>query len=319
MKKAEKLKVALYGSNGHQLTHLLQEPHPLLDVVAVCGVPLPANPIRVPVACVTLEEILADPDVELVSLCSPSRGSQTDDSIRCLEAGKHILAEKPVALSEAGLDAILRAAEESGKCFREMGGTIFERPYWAMRQMILRGDLGEIVQVFAQKSYPYHPGRPQNEAQDGGLFLQVGIHAARLIEHTSGLKITSLTRIETGLGNPETGPLKMASAFQGELENGAIVSAICNYLNPRGIGRWGNDSLRVFGTKGMVEATGNGTRLVLGEHDLGAIPEVTPGEDYLTAYVRHILGHEVMPLSLDEELHPLRALLRAERHSVYTV
>lgn len=315
MKKAEKLKVALYGANGHQLIHLLREAHPLVEVVAVCGVSIPSDMIGGPASCESLEALLADPNIDLVSLCSPSRAAQMEDSIRCLEAGKHVLAEKPAALSEAALDAILHAAEKSGKSFREMGGTIFDQPYWAMRQMILDGELGEIVQVFAQKSYPYHSGRPQDEAQDGGLFLQVGIHAARMIEHVSGLKISSLTRIETSLGNPETGALKMAAAFQGKLENGAIASAISNYLNPQGIGHWGNEVLRVFGTKGLVEATATGTRIILGDRDLGPIPEAAPEDNYLTAYARHLLSHEAMPISLEDELHPLRALLRAGPHS----
>jgi len=314
MANAPRLRVALYGRNGHQLTHLLREPHPLVEIVALCEVELPEGARVTPPVLPSLDALLAENSIEMISLCSPWRSQQAADSIRCLEAGKHVLAEKPAALSESSLDEILRTAERTGKSFREMGGTVFQKPFLAMREIVRRGDLGEIVQVFAQKSYPYYPGRAQDEALDGGLFLQNGVHAARFIEHVSGQRIVSLSRIETELGNPGEGHLRMASAFQGILENGGCASAIANYLNPPGLGSWGNESLRVFGTKGMAEATdaGKRSRLVIGDRDLGPIdpgPEPLP---YFTQYIQGLLGVGEMPLTLEEELHPLRALLRAK-------
>ncbi len=309
-----KLRIALYGANGHQLQHLLATPQARVEVIAVCGINAPAGAGISPREYGSLDAVLTDDAVDLVSLCSPRRADQAEEAIRCLRAGKHVLAEKPAALSEAQLDEILRVAEATGRCFREMGGTVFDQPYLAMRECVQRGELGEIVQVFAQKSYPYYPGRPQNEAVDGGLFLQCGIHAARMIEHVSGKKIVSLCRTETGLGNPVQGGLRMAAAFQGQLENGAIASAIANYLNPPGTGRWGNETLRVFGTRGMVEATDGGTRtrLVVGEEDRGALPTAVSTDSYFSLLAAHLLDGIPMPLSLEEELHPLRALLRAE-------
>lgn len=313
MSETPRLRIALYGRNGHQLTHLLREPHPLAEVVAVCDVAIPPDAVVRPPELPSLEAILSEDSVEMVSLCSPRRSQQAAESIRCLEAGKHVLAEKPAALSESSLDEILRVAEKAGKSFREMGGTVFQKPFLAMREIVRRGDLGEIVQVFAQKSYPYYPDRAQDEAIDGGLFLQCGIHAARMIEHVSGQRIAKLTRIETELGNPAPGRLRMASAFQGTLANGGCASAIANYLNPPGFGSWGNESLRIFGTLGLVEATdaGQRSRLVIGDRDLGPVDRGPEPAPYFTQYLRAVLGLGEMPLSLEEELHPLRALLRA--------
>ena len=106
----------------------------------------------------------------------------------------------------------------------------------------------------------------------------------------------------------------MAAAFQGRLENGGCASAIANYLNPTGFGRWGNEALRVFGTRGMVESTDSGgrTRLIIGNRDLGALPTPASTESYSSLLITHLLDDVPMPLSLEEELHPLRALLRAE-------
>jgi predicted dehydrogenase len=305
-----KLNVALYGANGHQLTGLLAG-HPLADVTAICGIKQPEGysgpwPMKN-----SLEELLEDPSTDLICLCSPSRADQPQDAIRCLRAGKHVLAEKPAALTENDLDRVLEAASESGKSFREMGGSAFVQPYRAMRDIVLGGQIGEVVQVFSQKSYPYHDGRPQDENIDGGLLLQVGIHAARWIEHVSGQSISSLQAIETQVGNPGSGALRMAVSLQGHLKNGACATLIANYLNQPGLRHWGNDELRIFGTRGMIETMDSGTRtrLIVGETDHGPINVPDGEEDYFTTCAKHLLGLAPMPLTLDQELHPLRVLL----------
>ncbi len=119
--------------------------------------------------------------------------------------------------------------------------------------------MGALVwkQVFVQKSYLYGKARQQDEAIDGGMFLQVGIHAARLVEHAGGVRITSITGWETAFGSPEKGEGKMAGAVQMGLENGGIATIILNYLNPSHPDQpHGNETLRVFGTKGFVESVG---------------------------------------------------------------
>lgn len=59
-------------------------------------------------------ELLADPKVDLVDLCVPN-DEHAALAIRALEAGKHVLIEKPIALSTADADAILAAAKANGK------------------------------------------------------------------------------------------------------------------------------------------------------------------------------------------------------------
>ena len=61
-----------------------------------------------------LDELLADPAVDLVDLCVPS-DEHAPMAIRALEAGKHVLVEKPIALTIAEADAMLAAARSAGK------------------------------------------------------------------------------------------------------------------------------------------------------------------------------------------------------------
>lgn len=307
--------VALYGGNGHQLRAEKFAAHSHARLVAVAQVKQAALPTGVR-RYGTLDEVLADRDVALVVLCSPRRADQARDAIRCLEAGKHVYAEKPSALTEKELDAILAAAQRSGRQFREMAGTVFAPNYAAIRRLVQEGAVGEVVQVFVQKSYRYGAARPQDEGIDGGLFLQAGIHAARLVEHAGGVRLRSLTAQETGFGKPaaERGDGRIAASAQGALENGGLVTLVINYLNPGAPGLpHGNETLRIFGTKGFIESVDGGARSRLVLRDRVVEPlDRTPGPDYFDAFVAHLATGAPMPLTSEEELHPLRVLLRAK-------
>jgi predicted dehydrogenase len=309
-----KLGVGLYGSNGHQLSAATLSKNPHVRLVAVAG-------LRSPPAAGTgvkeypgLGELIADPAVEIVSLCSPRRADQARDAIRCLEAGKHVYAEKPCALSEPELDAILAAAAKANRSFHEMAGTVFVQPYLEMRRQVKAGAVGEVIQVLAQKSYPYGTHRPQDEALDGGMFLQVGIHAARMVEHAAGVRIRTISGWETALGVPEEGDGKLAGAVQMELENGGLATIIMNYLNPPKNQPRGHETLRIFGTKGFIESTDGGTRtrLVTASGSVEPLQPVGGSEDYFRLITAHLATGAALPLNSEEELHPLRMLLRAK-------
>lgn len=314
-----KLGIGLHGNNGHQIFNLLKD-NPQAELVAVSGVPagtLTNLAEQFPgVHCYdTLEEMLEDKAVKLVSLCSPVRQHQAREALLCMYEGKHVYAEKPCALALEELDNLMETARRYGVHFHEMDGTTFTEPYRTMKEIVHSGQLGEIVQVLAQKSYPYYSARPQDEAIDGGLLCQVGIHAIRMIENVACCKILEIAATETRLGNPDTkGGLNMAASYIMRLEGGAIATAIANYLNQPGFGLWGNETLRIFGTKGFVEAVDGGsrTRLVIEGEDLGALTIRDQARDHFDLIVDSILGNSAVPMSMEEELHATRAILKAK-------
>lgn len=315
--------IGLYGINGHQIDHMF-ESRPEMELVAVCEF----DPLRLPESLrfdpgiriyATLDEMLKDDRVELVSLCSPRRRDQATEAIRCLEAGKHVYAEKPCAMTERELDAIIETALRTGYKFHEMAGTAFEQPYLSMRNIVQAGTIGEVIQIFAQKSYPYFVGRPQDECVDGGLIMQVGVHALRFVEHVACQRVSAIQAIETRLGNPDPkGNLHMAASYSMKLENGGIASIIANYLNPKGFGLWGNEHLRIFGTNGFIEAIDGGarTRLIIGAADMGPIEMSGEARDYLDFFMDELSGRGSMPVSLEEELHPTRMVIRAKEYAL---
>jgi len=105
------IRIGLYGTNGHQLPLDLPV---RARVVAVADYPTDGLPASIR-AYESLAEMLADPEIDLVSLCSVRRIEQAQHAIQCLQAGKHVLAEKPCAFSARELDRILATARETGQ------------------------------------------------------------------------------------------------------------------------------------------------------------------------------------------------------------
>lgn len=309
---ADKIKVGLYGRNGHQIQNKLKN-HSDAELSAVC---LPGESpdfgenVRV---YSTLADMLADDTLDLISLCSPKRADQAEDAIACLNAGKHVYAEKPAALTEADLDRIFAAADVNGREFHEMADSIFYEPYWTMKNVVQSGKIGEVVQVYAQKSYPSNfDKRPCDEETDGGLIRWVGIHAVRFVEHITGIHVRDVRAVETHLGS-WTGIFTAASLAM-SLENGGVASVAMNYLNPSGFPGWGNETVRVFGTRGMVELTDGGKRTHLyTDREEGELDTSDSScRDYFDLLMRHFRYGEPLPLTREDEFHPLRVVIRAK-------
>lgn len=313
-----KIKVGLYGTNGHQVhDELLNCPDAEIAAVAAFGQgieQIDGKNIRV---YDTLDQMLADGEIQLVSLCSPKRSLQAGDAIRCMEAGKHVYAEKPAALNEKELDEIIRVSCHTGMQFHEMAGTIYMQPYMEMHRLIKEGAIGEVVQVFTQKSYPYGDWRPQDEDIDGGLLMQAGIYNLRFMEHIAGVKVKAIEAFETKLGNnTENGECRRAVSMIMKLENGGVGSGIVNYLvpPPPAVPNWGYEILRVFGTEGLIESIdlGRVTRLVSRGRDCGSINLEAPSKSYLHAFIESLKYDREMPFTMEEELHPTRMVIQAK-------
>jgi 2-hydroxy-4-carboxymuconate semialdehyde hemiacetal dehydrogenase len=92
------------------------------------------------VATTTLEEVLADPKVDVVVVCSPTE-LHAEQTERALRAGKHVLCEIPLALSLTQTDALIRVADESRRCLMVCHTQRFYRGLQEARRMVADGEL----------------------------------------------------------------------------------------------------------------------------------------------------------------------------------
>ena len=315
----KKLKLGIYGANGHQIWQFL-EGYDRVDFVASAAVPngrleayeaYKSGRLK---TFETLDEMIEGCELDLVALCSPYRSEQAKDAIKLLSHDISVYAEKPAAFTEKELDEILEAAKNSKAEFHEIADSAFVEPYVTLGKLIRAGEVGEIVQIYVQKSYPgIFSNRPADLNVDGALTRQAGVHATRFIEHVCGLKIKDVRCFETTLGAPEDKPgfVTATSAIM-TLDNGGVATMTINYFNPRSFPSWGNECVRAFGTKGMIEITDGGkkTHLYNDKGDLGEFTLEENPKPFFAMLCEHLLDGTDMPFSLEEELSPLRKIIR---------
>lgn len=315
------VKIGCFGMQGHQiLSHIPSLKRARLTALGKVGDEQYAS-LRENLQGMTdvplfsdFDSFLAEADCDLVSICSTPRADQYNLVVQALRAGKHVLAEKPMALNLSDLDALRKVMEESGMELRTMTPMAYEPHYTAMRNAVRSGKLGEVVQVYAMKSYPYNDSRPQDRREDGGLIRQAGIHAVSIARYITGLEFTEVFAHDTGAGNPKDGELQLGANVTFRLSNGAVMALLCNYCNPPGIGFHGNDQIRIHGMKGMIESVDGGTRHVLATSGSGLInfDGESPPVEYPQDFINCLLDGTPTLLSAEDSFRNTEAVIRAQ-------
>ena len=204
----------------------------LVDLVAVCdidrdrapafGAEFGARPVF------DLADVISDPAVDVVDLILPHHVHR-QASIAVLDAGKHLLLEKPVAGSYAESEAILRRAEASGVHFMVAENTRYARAYLAVERLLRAGAIGDVVhaRTFLRSNEKEHLSMPgywrTKFAMGGGLILDTGAHTFYLLKWLLG-EVAELTAFSTkvfALPNE----IEDTAYVRGRLASGALFSS----------------------------------------------------------------------------------------------
>lgn len=150
-----------------------------------------------------LAEALRSPNVDAVYLCTPVF-LHVPQAIQALAAGKHVLVEKPVALSSAEARRLVSAAEKSG---RKCGVAYFRRfaPKYAMaRDMLSRGEFGKVALVRMAYFSWFNPAKEDPkywrvvpERSGGGPISDMGTHMFDVLIGLFGLPQSIFAKAET--------------------------------------------------------------------------------------------------------------------------
>ncbi|MBN1675527.1 MAG: Gfo/Idh/MocA family oxidoreductase [Kiritimatiellae bacterium] len=315
------IRLAHYGQNGHSLFGRLPQLSGA-ELTAVSGMPEArfedlkrklAGRMARATYYPDFDSMLAEGECDLVVFCSPRRAEQNTQIEQALLAGKHVLAEKPIVTSREALGRVRAAQAKSGRHVRAMLNQVYTPVIRRMRTLVESGKLGEVVQVYALKSYPYHDGRPQDRGVDGGIG-QAAIHAVSVIRKATGLDFVEVFAQDTKRGNPNPGELQMGMNLACRLSNGGLASIMANYCNPRSFGLHGNDQIRIFGTRGMVEAVDGFKRVSIADEEGPLRAWELP--DMPNAYPQDIIdflrGGEPPVVTLEDSLHSTEVVLAAQ-------
>lgn len=125
----------------------------------------------------SLEELLNDKSVELVTIAIPN-DVHLYTVVRCLEAGKNVICEKPVALSTPDLQKMIEASKKSGALFTVHQNRRWDVDYLAMQQLADTGEIGKPLRIESRihgsRGIP-SDWRGERE-HGGGMILDWGIH-----------------------------------------------------------------------------------------------------------------------------------------------
>ncbi|WP_169582143.1 MULTISPECIES: Gfo/Idh/MocA family oxidoreductase [Microbacterium] len=221
-------------------------------------------------------EVIARDDIDLVDIVTPG-DTHAEIAIAALDAGKHVLCEKPLANTVAEAEqmaaAAARAAERGirsmvGFTYRRVPATTFAR------DLVAAGRIGEIRQVRAEYLQDWLMDaeapltwRMQKERAGSGALGDIGAHAVDLTEYITGQRVTGVSGIiETivaerpllgegsglsGTATSERGPVTVddIALFTGRLESGALASFEATRFRT---GRKNALRIEVSGSKGSI-------------------------------------------------------------------
>ena len=149
-----------------------------------------------------LERLLDDPRVDAVAICTPNQ-LHASETVIAARAGKHILVEKPVALTLEEL----RTAQEAvraAKVTTVAGFVVRWTPLiQSLKQIVAQGDLGRVFMASAAY-WSYRPNRPDFQragATAGSPWLVGGCHAIDAIRYVSGLEVAEVFAFAAPVGS----------------------------------------------------------------------------------------------------------------------
>ncbi len=171
----------------------------------------------------SLEELLADPSIDLVTIATPN-DSHRDLAVACLEAGKHVICEKPVCMNTSELDDIVAAAQRTGGLFSVHHNRRWDPDYCAVRQVLQEGTIGRPIFIESRINVPSRAlynwrGYALN---GGGALLDWGIHLLDQLLDLLQVPVTAVSAHILSLNTPDADD--MARVF---LHFAGGCSALC--------------------------------------------------------------------------------------------
>jgi len=146
------------------------------------------------------------PELDAVSVCTPN-GLHAENTIAALQAGKHVLCEKPLAMNAKEGQAMIDAAKKAGKHLVIGFQWRFDSRTEFLREYIARGDFGKILYVRAQalrrRGIPNWGVFGRKELQGGGPMIDIGVHILELSHYLMGSPrpVTATGNTWTFMGN----------------------------------------------------------------------------------------------------------------------
>lgn len=259
------------------------------------------------------EELLADPNVDAIYNPLPNN-MHLDWNLKSMEAGKHLLCEKPLGLSEEEVEEMIEARDKYGLKAGEAFMTK-SHPQWAdTRQRIHRGEIG--TPCLIQGAFTYYNVDPRNirniPAMGGGGMWDIGCYCITMSRFVFEEEPTRV--VASMVMDPEFGTDKLGSVIMdfpsGQAHFGVSTQAAL-FQRMQILGDKGHMEVRIPYTPPIDQSTfidqDNGNYLPQGitRHEYDTVNQYTlMGDDFSLA----ILKNGEVPVSFEDALNNTRVL-----------
>lgn len=282
--------------------------------------------LKIPSIYSQAEEMFADPAVDAVYIAVPNK-FHAPLSIQALEAGKHVILDKPFALNFEEAAAVAAAAKRSGKLFTLGMNFRFMPGAQNIRSQVAAGKLGDIYHI---KSFIYRrAGIPkfgtwfsQKEMSGGGVMLDVGVHildvALYIIDNFEPVSVSGKTYREFGHRGIGEGGWGMSDAGDHKFDVEDFATALIRMKNGMTVDldvSWaihrkdeGSMDVQLFGSEGgatvfpaEIFKYGPGE----GEYQIVQNPKGElrhPHKNRFHNFINAILGTEELCVTIDQAL-----------------
>ncbi|MBE7001962.1 MAG: Gfo/Idh/MocA family oxidoreductase [Ruminococcaceae bacterium] len=204
----------------------------------------------------TLEAMLACSDVDIVCICTPS-GLHADAAVAAANAGKHIIVEKPMAITRDQLNRIVEAVERNGVQLGSICQLRFSNDVKRLKAAIADGEFGRLLlgdvymKMYRSPEYYASAGWRGTWAMDGGgVLMNQGIHGIDLLQYLMGPVKAVSAVCRTMDRDIEVEDTAVATVEFASGAVGIIEATTC--MNP---GR--DNRIEILGTKGHFTFTGD--------------------------------------------------------------
>lgn len=208
------------------------------------------------------EELLANPAIDVVSICTANH-SHAEIAIAALRAGKHVLCEKPMAVTLEECERMTEEAEKNGKYLMVGHNQRLLRTHQEAKKLLEAGEIGKLISFHTSFTH----GGPETWSIDAGknvwffdkskaafgAMADLGIHKTDLIRYLTGEEIVSAQAFLSTLDKKdEKGnriPVDDYASCMYLLERGAVGSMTVGWIN---YGQEDNSTV-LYGEKGVMK------------------------------------------------------------------
>lgn len=271
----------------------------------------------------TADVLLGRDDVDAVLVLTPSH-THADIAIAALEAGRHVLCEKPMARSGADARRMAAAAARTGRRLMIGHTRRFDDRWTAIHDQVRAGRIGEPVYVF-RSEHAHNGSAPGSwvwrDEQSGGVLWDVGIHVAELFHwFMADVPRTAFTKLVHGRPESRAGGAADAAVVTFDFGPGRHALLSVSWLHPPG---WGPfySTTEVVGTGGKIEAYDRDSHPAVVVSDALEVPRYSPLLSALANafrqevehFARAIEGGTPFAISVEDALVAVDMVEAAER------